>query len=132
RGVCFYQIPAETDIIYDAVQGTPHWNAEEIGFFTPNPAAETHRFNLSRECAGVSQLRAQVPLKTEAGVRANIQSCLREAAQEWYMIELSDLERKTLRIYPLEDDDGWFKELENWFKQRASSALKQLLSVSRG
>ncbi|KAJ5761779.1 uncharacterized protein N7511_005161 [Penicillium nucicola] len=65
-------------------------------------------------------------------VRADIQSCLCEGAQEWHNPELSDLERIALRTYQLEDEDRWIMASENCFKQLASTALNQLLGMEYG
>ncbi|KAJ5332216.1 uncharacterized protein N7506_005999 [Penicillium brevicompactum] len=53
-----------------------------------------------------------MPLKTEAVARANVQSCLRDGALEWYTSELSDLERAALRTFPMDSEHGWLKLLK--------------------
>ncbi|KAJ5351222.1 hypothetical protein N7452_000196 [Penicillium brevicompactum] len=53
-----------------------------------------------------------MPLKTEAVIRANVQSCLRDGALEWYTSELSDLERAALRTFPMDSEHGWLKLLK--------------------
>lgn len=69
-----------------------------------------------------------MPLKKEAVVRANVQSCLRDGALEWYTSELSDLERAALRTFPMDSEHGWLKALEARLKPRASTATSQLLA----
>jgi hypothetical protein len=76
--------------------------------------------------AFINQLKALVPLKSEEVVRANLPSCLREAAARWYSAELSDEERQDLsvRSLPL----GWYATLERRFKPRPTEALTKVMS----
>lgn len=64
--------------------------------------------------AFVNHLRALLIFKNEAVIRANIYSCLRGHALDWYDTELSNSERIELGILPL--DQGWFKSLLQRFE----------------
>ncbi|KAJ5901893.1 hypothetical protein N7495_002421 [Penicillium taxi] len=109
-----------------------HWKAEEIGYFVPDPTSTihiktirgiTHYVNVF---AFLTQLRAMVPLKSEETVRANLPSCLREQAAEWYNTELSSDQRFTLNMTPLEE--GWYAILEKSFKMRPVTAQARLMA----
>lgn len=100
--------------------------SDDVGYFTPEPTSDryvktergvTIYLNVY---AFINQLKALVPLKTEAVVRSYIPLCLRGAASHWYTTELSDVEREDLNIQPLVT--GWYDLLERRFKMRASIA----------
>ncbi|CAG8158460.1 unnamed protein product [Penicillium salamii] len=87
----------------NAVAGTPVWKTEEIGYIAPDQAATSHVRNVRGSTyylnvyVSLNQIRSQIPLKTEAVVRVNIQACLRDTALEWYTSELTDAERDKIR-----------------------------------
>ncbi|KAG0156312.1 hypothetical protein PDIDSM_3489 [Penicillium digitatum] len=91
-----------------------HWKTDE-GYFTPDPTSDVH-------------LKALIPLKSEEVVRANLPSCLREAAARWYSAELSDEERQDLSVRSLQL--GWFATLERRFKPRATEAIVKVMAPS--
>ncbi|KAJ6137356.1 hypothetical protein N7471_003842 [Penicillium samsonianum] len=72
--------------------------------FTPDPTSDVHVRTFrgttyyTNVYAFVNQLKALVPLKSEEVVRANLPSCLREAAARWYSAELSEEERQDLSV----------------------------------
>ncbi|KAG0156132.1 hypothetical protein PDIDSM_3308 [Penicillium digitatum] len=78
--------------------------------------------------AFINLLKALIPLKSEEVVRANLPSCLREAAARWYSAELSDEERQDLSVRSLEL--GWFATLERRFKPRATEAIVKVMAPS--
>ncbi|KAG0156744.1 hypothetical protein PDIDSM_3925 [Penicillium digitatum] len=99
----------------DAPHSTAHWKTDDVGYFTPDPTSDVH-------------LKALIPLKSEEVVRANLPSCLREAAARWYSAELSDEERQDLSVRSLEL--GWFATLERRFKPRATEAIVKVMAPS--
>jgi hypothetical protein len=60
-------------------------------------------------------------------VRTNLFACLRESAQIWYIEELSDLEKKTLRTLD-EETNHWCNALLKKFKKFVVSALNYLIT----
>ena len=60
-------------------------------------------------------------------VRQVIQPCLRGSAATWWIVELTDKDRKKLRNANLE---GWFALLIERFKMQQSVAIKKLISSS--
>jgi dUTPase len=117
---------------HDAPQGNGHWKSDDVGYFTPDPSSDAHVRTTKGTTyylnvyAFINQLKALVPLKSEEVVRANLPSCLREAAARWYSAELSDEERQDLsvRSLPL----GWYATLERRFKPRPTEALTKVMS----
>ena len=109
------------------------WKAEDIGLFAPDTTQDRHIRSVrgTTYCSNVyvflNQLRSQIPLRGEAVVRANTQSCLRGEAYEWYNSELTDLERTGLWTYPVEHEFGWFPTLERRWKTPSTEAIKQLM-----
>lgn len=112
----------------DTPQSTAHWKADDVSYFTPDLASDAHvRTNRGTTYymnvyAFINQLKALVPLKSEEVVRANLPSCLREAAARWYSAELSDEERQDLSVRSLQL--GWYATLEKRFKPHATSVLR--------
>jgi len=92
----------------DAPHSTAHWKTDDVGYFTPDPTSDVHVRTLrgttyyTNVYAFINQLKALIPLKSEEVVRANLPSCLREAAARWYSAELSDEERQDLSVRSLE------------------------------
>ncbi|KAJ5731194.1 uncharacterized protein N7483_005702 [Penicillium malachiteum] len=92
------------------------WNTAEVGYFYPENDAlkhietgDNHIIIFHNAEAFVSHLHGIAIFKTEAVVRANVHSCLREVALEWYITELTHPEREELRNLPL--DQGWFMQI---------------------
>lgn len=96
------------------------WNTAEVGYFD----GETKRFrHIEHErpillfhhvVAFVNHLRALSVFRTEDTLRCNIHSCLRGKALEWFISELTQHDRESLRTLSLEE--GWFRALEARFK----------------
>ena len=87
------------------------------GFDKPLAHMETGRDFIPRFYnvhAFVGHLRGILVFKQEAVVRANIHSCLRDDALDWFNTELTHSERVELRNLPVEQ--GWFKRLIQRFK----------------
>ncbi|EKV13320.1 hypothetical protein PDIG_39320 [Penicillium digitatum PHI26] len=118
----------------DAPHSTAHWKTDDVGYFTPDPTSDVHVRTLrgttyyTNVYAFINQLKALIPLKSEEVVRANLPSCLREAAARWYSAELSDEERQDLSVRSLEL--GWFATLERRFKPRATEAIVKVMAPS--
>ena len=110
----------------DAGSPSTSWNTPEVGYFIPDNSFRRHgqlkhmetgkdlipRFYNAH--AFVNHLRALLILKNEATIRANIYSCLRGDALEWYDTELTNTERIELNVLPL--DQGWFDKLLQRFE----------------
>ncbi|KAG0157497.1 hypothetical protein PDIDSM_4682 [Penicillium digitatum] len=118
----------------DAPHSTAPWKTDDVGYFTPDPTSDVHVRTLrgttyyTNVYAFINQLKALIPLKSEEVVRANLPSCLREAAARWYSAELSDEERQDLSVRSLEL--GWFATLERRFKPRATEAIVKVMAPS--
>ncbi|QQK42191.1 reverse transcriptase [Penicillium digitatum] len=118
----------------DAPHSTAHWKTDDVGYFTPDPTSDVHVRTLrgttyyANVYAFINQLKALTPLKSEEVVRANLPSCLREAAARWYSAELSDEERQDLSVRSLQL--GWFATLERRFKPRATEAIVKVMAPS--
>ncbi|QQK48378.1 reverse transcriptase [Penicillium digitatum] len=118
----------------DAPHSTAHWKTDDVGYFTPDPTSDVHVRTLrgtmyyTNVYAFINLLKALIPLKSEEVVRANLPSCLREAAARWYSAELSDEERQDLSVRSLEL--GWFATLERRFKPRATEAIVKVMAPS--
>lgn len=119
------ECPCEMEAIDSTL--SPAWSTPEVGYFMPGeyvagfdkPLAhmETGRDLIPRFYnvhAFVGHLRGILVFKQEAVVRANIHSCLRDDALDWYNTELTHSERVELRDLPVEQ--GWFKRLIQRFK----------------
>ena len=61
-------------------------------------------------------------------MRSNIHASLRGTALDWYTVQLTEFERRSLRRLPL--SDGWYAVLVARFKLRASQALNKLRDLS--
>ncbi|KAJ5708226.1 hypothetical protein N7488_008027 [Penicillium malachiteum] len=102
--------------VTDDARALSPWDTVEVGYFYPDTDTlnhiiieEDHTMIFQNAEAFVSHLRGVAVFKTEAVVRANIHSCLRQIALEWYIMELTDAERESLCTLPLEE--GWFKQI---------------------
>ncbi|KAJ5734348.1 hypothetical protein N7493_003134 [Penicillium malachiteum] len=107
-------------MVTDDARALSPWNTAEVGYFYPDTDSfnhivteENHIMIFHNAEAFVSHLRGIAVFKTEAVVRANVHSCLRQVALEWYITELTDTEREYLRSLPLEQ--GWFKQILSRF-----------------
>jgi hypothetical protein len=76
---------------------------------------------------GLEDLQA---IKGEDLVPNNIHASLRGSALDWYTVELTDFERRSLRQLPLVD--RWYTMLVNRFRLRTSEALGKLTALSFG
>ncbi|KAJ5731195.1 uncharacterized protein N7483_005703 [Penicillium malachiteum] len=110
----------------DTVVTSP-WDTGEVGLFYPNNLKNNHvktkhhTLIFHNVYAFVSHLRALIGFKLENEMRANIQSCLREEALEWFITELNNSKRHALQTLPLEE--GWFKQLLQRFSVPPRRAL---------
>ncbi|KAE8348017.1 hypothetical protein BDV28DRAFT_153502 [Aspergillus coremiiformis] len=125
----------------DGRRPTNGWKTEDIGYFYPDQPKNINQADDLLKDQGartyyrdvytfVDQIRDIVTLKSEQTVRNNIHSCLRGAALEWYITELTQLEKVALRNIPIEE--GWLKSLTQRFKPRAPEALEKLTTLSYG
>jgi hypothetical protein len=78
----------------------------------------------------IEHLKDLQAIKGEDLVRNKIHASLRGSALDWYTVELTDFERRSLRQLPLVD--GWYTMLVNRFKPRTSEALGKLTALSFG
>jgi hypothetical protein len=78
----------------------------------------------------IEHLKDLQAIKGEDLVRNKIHASLRGSALDWYTVELTDFERRSLRQLPLVD--GWYTMLVNRFKLRTSEALGKLTALSFG
>jgi hypothetical protein len=60
-------------------------------------------------------------------VRTNLSACLRETTHVWYIEDLSDIEKKALRIFE-DDADHWCNVLLKKFKKSVASTLNYLIT----
>ena len=126
-------------------QGTPAgnngvngWKIEDLGYFNPDlsdPADAPVKFLQNHTyyrdvCVFVERLEDLQAIKGDDLVRNNIYASLRGSALDWYTVELTDFERRSLRQLPLVD--GWYAMLVNRFKLRTSEALGKLTALSFG
>ncbi|OJD20534.1 hypothetical protein ACJ73_08134 [Blastomyces percursus] len=63
------------------------------------------------------RVRDMALAKGEEVVRNNVHVALRGATLDWYTLELTELEKRSLRVLSLQD--GWIASLVNRFKPRA-------------
>ncbi len=75
----------------------------------------------------VKRVKNVVIMSDVDAVRTNLSTCLKESTQVWYTEELSDLEKKTLRILE-EEVDHWCNALIKKFKKFVVSALNYLIT----
>jgi len=118
--------------------GTNGWRIEDLGYFNPDlsdpgdaPVKSLQNHTYYRDVyVFVERLKDLQAIKGEDLVRNNIHASLRGSALDWYTVELTDFERRSLRQVPLVD--GWYTILVNRFKLRPSEALGKLTTLSFG
>ncbi|KAN0086940.1 hypothetical protein V8E54_000628 [Elaphomyces granulatus] len=116
--------------------GVNGWRIEDLGYFNPDlsdPADAPVKFLQNHTYyrdvyVFVERLKDLQAIKGEDLVRNNIHASLRGSALDWYTVELTDFERRSLRQLPLVD--GWYTMLVNRFKLRPSEALGKLTTLS--
>lgn len=105
------------------------WDTNDVGYFTPDDTAIYHRYTgnsttyYTNVYAFVNHIRSLAFTKPEPVIRANLHSCLRDKAQDWFDMELNFGEREVLRVMPLET--GWIKALLKRFKPLYDVALRR-------
>lgn len=122
------------------LQGQPgsvapgHWKTDDVGYFNPDlsgtePIVAVGTSTYYRDVfVFIDRLRDVVQIKGADIVRLNIQAALRGSALEWFTSELTEFEKKSLRI--LDPEQGWFESLINRFKPRPSEAMRNLEASS--
>jgi hypothetical protein len=115
-----------------AGNGTNGWRIEDLGYFNPGlsdpgdaavKSLQNHTYYRD-VYVFVERLNDLQAIKGEDLVLNNIHASLRGSALDWYTVELTDFERRSLRQLPLVD--GWYVMLINRFKLRPSEALGKL------
>ena len=119
-----------------------HWRADEVGFFFP----DLHHSYGSAEIVTIGKdsfyrnasvfldrLDDMVRLKGAELVWINLPTCLRGAALQWYMTELTDLEKASFRSSSTSNpQDGiyrWCQALKRRWDPPASVALQNFMST---
>ena len=115
------------------------FNPEELGFFDPqletneklmegdivNVGSKTYYRNVHMFVDAFKDLEQ---CKSSGLVRRNLNKCLRGVAQEWYIGQLTDMEREYIKEG--HGVDRWKRMLLRRFKKTQSSALKALEAES--
>ena len=129
----------EVDISYPpyapANQKAPR--AEDIGFFDPEhrdvngtansgPITNAGKHVIYRDVYVFVDRLKDIAYLHGDDMKHLIPECLRGAALMWYTVELTDLEKSSLRATP--DPEQWYTTLINRFKTRTSVALAYLTS----
>jgi hypothetical protein len=105
------------------------WDTNDVGYFTPDDTAVDHRYTdngttyYTNVYAFVNHIRSLAFTKPESLIRANLNSCLRDKAQDWFDMELNSGEREVLSVISLET--GWIKALLKRFKPLYDVALRR-------
>ena len=118
--------------------GANGWRIEDLGYFNPDlpDPADTPVKTISSHAyyrdvyVFVEHLKDLQAINGEELVRSNIHASLRGTALDWYTVELTEFERRSLRRLPL--SDGWYAVLVARFRLRASQALNKLRDLSYG
>ena len=118
--------------------GTNGWRIEDLGYFNPDlpDPADTPVKTISSHTyyrdvyVFVERLKDLQAIKGEELVRSNIHASLRGTALDWYTVQLTEFERRSLRRLPL--SDGWYAVLVARFKLKVSQALNKLRDLSYG
>jgi hypothetical protein len=106
------------------------WITAEVGYFDPDLTEDNHIrcinnvMYFSHVLAFINHIRALSVFKREDIVGTNLHACLRGLAQEWFISELSQADRLSLRDLSLED--GWFKHLLDRFAPSEYTALAEV------
>ena len=114
-----------------------YWKTDDIGYFWPDkPDSEDTVTDEGTKVyyrdvyVFIDRIRDIIEYKGEELVKANIHACLRGAALEWFTTELSEMEKRSLRLLSMAD--GWLHALLARFKPRAADALNNLNKLSYG
>lgn len=122
----------------DAYRGREdrHFRPEEVGFFNPHLDSKDYGSGDIVDVSGktyfrdvhlfIDSFKDVARTKAEGVVRRNLNKCLRGVAQDWYIGQLSEIERDHIREGP--GVERWEKRLFERFKRTQSSALKALES----
>lgn len=109
------------------------WNPEDIGFFEPDSDKQGDFFSSGKATTWknvylfVDSFKYNAIDGRDALVKANLQTCLRGAAQRWYSEEIEDTTRLAFRFAP-EGLQLWANHLIERFKDSYATALKKLHS----
>ncbi|KKA23789.1 hypothetical protein T310_2241 [Rasamsonia emersonii CBS 393.64] len=109
------------------------WNGEELGYFHPDLADEddaavgvvNNQVRYRDVHVFVDRVREVAAVRGENTVKHQLWVCLRGLALTWYSVELSEHQRRSLRLASLED--GWISALIEQFqltKEEAANRLK--------
>ncbi|OJD20531.1 hypothetical protein ACJ73_08131 [Blastomyces percursus] len=138
NGVEPIKVHSEREIAGDYATSNGHWRTEDLGFFHPdlfdNADAAVKTYNNQTYYRNVyvfaDRVRDMALAKGEEVVRNNVHAALRGAALDWYTVELTELEKRSLRVLSLQD--GWIASLVNRFKPRAADALDKIAKAKYG
>ena len=119
-----------------------HWRADEVGFFFPDLHSSygtTEIVTIGKDSfypnASVFLDRLDDIVKLKGGelVRANLPTCLRGAALQWYMTELTDIEKASLRslsnTQPQDTIYRWRQALKRRWDPPAALALQNFMNT---
>ena len=113
------------------------WRADEIGFFDPQldlsfgegdivtVGKDIYYRSANVFCERVEDIAT---IKSADLVKANLNTCFRGAALQWYTTELTAIERQYFRIDPT-GVKGWISAIKNRFKVPISDALSSLTTT---
>jgi Aspartyl protease len=108
------------------------WKVEDLGFFSPDltdpkdqpiksVGTQVHYRDVY---VFTDRLKDFATIKGEELVKSNVHASLRGSALDWYSTELTDREKRYLRLATLQD--GWIDSLIQRFKPRTALALNKL------
>ena len=119
-----------------------HWRADEVGFFFPDLHSSygtTEIVTIGKDSfyrnASVFLDRLDDIVKLKGGelVRANLPTCLRGAALQWYTTELTDIEKASFRspsnMQPQDTIYRWHQALKRRWDPPAALALQNFMNT---
>ncbi len=114
----------------------PSWRSDEVGYFNPHLDAAMGTGDIVQSGKDtyyrnvylfIDRIRDAASVRGGDVVRANLSTCLRGSAQEWYSFELTQLERDALRGLG-EGVDQRIQALEKRFKPSILISMTALTS----
>jgi hypothetical protein len=117
------------------------WRQEDIGYFYPeatdnevaglNGLVQSNGQNFFRDTfLFIESVRNAVAFRGEEFIRSQIHNSLRGSAQNWYAMELTEVQKELLRRRSLEN--GWFPALMKRFKPSTTQAVRRLNTLKYG
>ncbi|KAL1967226.1 hypothetical protein VTN77DRAFT_3517 [Rasamsonia byssochlamydoides] len=112
------------------------WNGEEVGYFHPDLADDNdaavvvidNRVHYRDVHVFIDRVRQVAAVRGSDAVKHQLWVCLRGLALSWYSVELSEHQRRSLRLDTLED--GWISALVEQFKLTKNETEKKLKFAS--